>query len=60
MTENRLICICKGVTKVDIVNALNDGAKTVEDVADKTGATKGGCKGLRCINPIENIIEDNK
>ena len=51
-------CKCKNVSIEDIVNAVNNGADTVEKVAEMTGAGTacGRCKtGL-----IPNIIENKR
>lgn len=54
------VCLCKGVTKETIVNAIKNGANTVEDVKEATGATTGFCHGGRCKSNIEKLIEENK
>ena len=53
------VCLCKGVTEEEIVKAIKDGAKTFEEVGNKTGAGTGGCKGARCRNKIETLIKEN-
>lgn len=55
-----VVCLCKGITEEAIVEAIKDGATTVEQVAEKTGATTGFCHGGRCKKTIEKLIEDNK
>ena len=54
------VCLCKGITKETIVDAIKNGAKTVDDVKDATGATTGFCNGGRCKATIEKLIEENK
>lgn len=53
-------CICKAISRAKIKEAIKDGAHTVEAVAEKTGATKGCCRGRRCRDKIEELIEDNQ
>jgi bacterioferritin-associated ferredoxin len=51
---NRDLCTCNQVVKMDIINAIVNGATTVEEVRKQTFATMGsGC----CIQQIERLIE---
>lgn len=52
-----IICLCKGITEADIIAAIKDGATTVDEVAEKTGATTGFCHGGRCRTAITKLIE---
>jgi len=48
------LCTCNDVLKIDIINAIVNGAKTVEDVQKQTYATDGtGC----CRRQIQRLIE---
>ena len=49
------VCVCKAIPRSKIKESIESGAKTVDDVAKATGATKGGCKG--CIPKIQELIE---
>ena len=50
----RELCTCNGVSKMDIINAIMDGATTVEEIRQQTYATTGiGC----CTQQIERLIE---
>lgn len=45
--DNEIICYCSNMTKADIIQALDNGAKTLKDIQISTGAcTKGMCKEL--------------
>lgn len=55
-----LICLCKGVERDTIINAIKDGADTFEKVKEATGAGAGFCGAGRCRARIEALIEDNK
>ena len=50
-------CKCRNVSIQEIVNAVNNGADTVEKVGEATGAGTacGRCKGI-----ISNIIENKR
>jgi len=48
------LCTCMDVPKMDIINAIVNGATTVEEVKKQTYATTGsGC----CIQEVERLIE---
>jgi len=48
------LCVCNEVLKIDIINAIVNGATTVEEVKKQTYATMGsGC----CTQQIERLIE---
>lgn len=50
------VCICKAITLHAIKTSIRDGAKTVEAVAEQTGATTGACRGGRCRGKIQELI----
>jgi NAD(P)H-nitrite reductase large subunit len=50
------VCLCKAIPRATIKKAIQNGAKTVEDVQKVTGAGSGGCKGLRCTPKIQQIL----
>jgi len=52
---NEIICHCEEITYREILNAINNGAKTVEEISDKTDA---GIACGTCIEDIENILEE--
>ena len=53
--EDDVICYCYGITREDIVEAIRNGAKTLEDIQNATGA--GTACGL-CNGAIEHILEE--
>lgn len=51
---DRNLCTCNEVVKMDIINAIVNGATTVEEVQKQTYATDGiGC----CTRQVERLIE---
>lgn len=47
MENQEIVCYCSNVTKEQIVDAIYDGAKTLDDIKRMTGAcTIGRCKEL--------------
>lgn len=53
MAGNKIICHCKNVSYIDIRKAMIDGARTLEEIKEKTGAATG-CG--RCAGAIEEIL----
>jgi NAD(P)H-nitrite reductase large subunit len=51
------VCLCKAIPRSTIRKAVQNGAKTVEEVQKATGAGSGGCKGHRCTPKIEEILK---
>lgn len=54
------VCICKGISRKTIKEAIQNGALTLEAVQKATGAGSGGCKGNRCTPKIEELLESMK
>lgn len=54
----KIVCLCNMITEGEIVDAIRRplGARTVEGVKRRTGATFGNCHGSYCINKIVNIL----
>ena len=53
MAGDRIICHCKQVSYIDIRKAMINGARTVEEIKEMTGAATG-CG--RCVGEIEKIL----
>ena len=53
--KDEVICYCYGITKEEIVEAIKNGATTLEEIQDITGA---GTACGRCNSAIENILKD--
>ena len=48
------LCVCNDVVKMDIINAIVDGATTVGEIKKQTYTTVGsGC----CTQQVERLIE---
>jgi len=51
---DRNLCVCNEVLKIDIINAIANGATTLEKIKEQTYATDGiGC----CTRQVERLIE---
>lgn len=47
MTNEEMVCYCSSVTKGQIIEALDNGAKDLADIKKMTGAcTLGKCKEM--------------
>lgn len=53
MAGDRIICHCKNVSYIDIRKAMIQGARTLDEIKDMTGAATG-CG--RCAGEIEKIL----
>lgn len=54
----KIICLCNMISEGEIVDAIRRplGARTVEGVKRRTGATFGNCHGSYCINKVIDIL----
>jgi bacterioferritin-associated ferredoxin len=52
------VCICKGITRASIKEAIRNGAKTVGEVQMVTGAGGGSCQGRRCTEKIQELLDE--
>ena len=48
MARLRPGCICKGIKLIRLIEAIENGATSFEEVARETGIGDGSCGGKRC------------
>lgn len=56
-------CICKGIKLHQIIKAIEEGARSYEEIAHKTGIGGGSCDSKRCGEKVADLlreIETNK
>jgi bacterioferritin-associated ferredoxin len=53
MAGDRIICHCKDVSYIDIRKAMINGARTLDEIKEMTGAATG-CG--RCAGEVEKIL----
>ncbi len=53
-----IICRCEEVSRGDIINAINHGAMTVEEIKRETRAGMGLCQSKTCFRAIQKILAD--
>ncbi len=59
MTQQRrelIICRCEEVTEMEILEAIRDGAETVNDIKRRTRAGMGLCQGSTCRRIVSQIL----
>jgi len=50
-------CICKGVKLIRLIEAIENGAATFDEVATIIGIGDGPCQGKRCRIKVEELLE---
>lgn len=53
-------CTCKLITRAKIKEAIRNGASTVKEVQEATGAGSGSCNGKNCSPRIYKLIKESK
>ncbi|WP_373899698.1 (2Fe-2S)-binding protein [Haloimpatiens sp. FM7315] len=54
------VCLCKNISRATIKKAIQNGAKTLEEVEKATGACSGNCEGKRCSEKIKILLLESK
>jgi bacterioferritin-associated ferredoxin len=57
MAKLKAGCICKGVKLIRLIEAIENGAATFEQVAAATGIGDGPCQGKRCGEKVAELLE---
>ena len=50
-------CICTGIKLHRILEAIDQGAESFEEIARITGIGSGDCGGKRCRKKVEELLE---
>lgn len=56
MEEELIICRCQEVTQEEILQAIADGATTVDGVKRRTRACMGLCQGKTCGRLVQGMV----
>jgi bacterioferritin-associated ferredoxin len=56
MAKLKAGCICKGVKLIRLIEAIENGATTFEQVAAATDIGDGPCKGKRCGEKVAELL----
>ncbi len=54
------VCLCIGIRDPRVFDALDGGARSVEEVARETGCTTGSCHGERCVPVILSMLDGKR
>jgi len=49
-------CICKGVNLHAVLQAIENGAASYEEIVQVTGIGGGSCKSRRCREKVEELL----
>ncbi|HDP77834.1 MAG TPA: (2Fe-2S)-binding protein, partial [Mesotoga infera] len=52
----RIVCQCNEVSETEVIQAIRDGARTVDGVKFRTRAGFGRCQGGFCSSSIARIL----
>ena len=55
---SKIICRCEEITEDEIINAIANGASTVNEIKKFTRANMGLCQGRTCRKSIERILAE--
>jgi len=64
MTEEEILarlkpgCICKGIKLYKILQAIENGATSYEEIAKMTGIGGGSCKSRRCRAKVATLLNN--
>lgn len=54
------VCICKGISRATMKKVIREGATSLQEVQQATGAGSGPCGGRRCTPKILGLLEEYK
>lgn len=58
MTDGMVVCRCEEVTDGEIAAALDEGARTLNDVKRRTRAGMGMCQGRWCSHAVAALVAE--
>lgn len=56
--DGHIVCHCEGISRAEILEAIDRGARDVEGVKRRVGTGMGRCQGSRCSIEIERLIKE--
>lgn len=56
LLQNEKVCICKGIPRKRFLEAIKNGASSLQEVNRIVGSGSGECKGERCSAKIERLL----
>ena len=58
ISENTILCRCEDITKRDIINAVNNGAKNLNQIKSWTRFGMGPCQGRTCQYSVAKVASE--
>lgn len=55
---DEIICRCEEVTRAEIVQAIREGARTLNEIKRRTRAGMGLCQGKTCARLVQRILAE--
>ena len=55
-----MVCVCNAIRYPRVAEAIEQGARSVEEVARATGCTTGSCHGERCVPVILEMLDGKR
>jgi NAD(P)H-nitrite reductase large subunit len=56
LLQNEKICICNGIPRKRFMEAIKNGARSLQEINRLVGSGNGECKGKRCGPKIERLL----
>lgn len=56
MSEREIVCRCEEVTREEIMQAIRQGARSLDDVKKRTRAGMGFCQGRTCRRLVAAML----
>ena len=56
LLQNKKICICNGIPRKLFIEAIRNGARSLQEINRFVGSGSGECKGKRCGPRIERLL----
>ena len=53
-----IVCRCEEVSRGEILQAINGGARTIQDIKQRTRAGMGLCQSKTCLRLLQRIIAE--
>ena len=60
LRKYKVVCICNTIRYPRVADAIENGARTAEEVARATGCTTGSCHGERCVPVILEMLDGKR
>ncbi len=57
--DHDMVCLCEGITRGEVLEAIRRGAVTVDGVKRRAGTGMGRCQGSRCSIRIQQLLEES-